>query len=109
MGMFSPPRVEGDHREGEDIKGLGVTQEVALGLAFHEVGLPLVLLGPGGLAGPSFTCEGHVPALIFSILESSVVVLQNDLCEDAVFASTLPLLERERGGGGGERRNDGMI
>lgn len=67
------------------------------------MGLPLVLLGLGGLPRSALPCESHVPALILGILERCVVVFENDLSENAVFASSFPLVEgkqrkEERGG-----------
>lgn len=64
--------------------------------ALDEVNFPLVLPGFGGLDGPTLSAEGHVPALIFSVLESSVVVLQDDLGEDAVPSSAIRLRETEK-------------
>ncbi len=64
--------------------------------ALDEVNFPLVLSGFGGLDGPTLSAEGHVPALIFSVLESSVVVLQDDLGEDAVSSSAVRLWETEK-------------
>lgn len=64
------------------------------GQALHEVGLSLVLPGARGLPGPALACEGHVPAFVLGILKRCVVVLQDDLGENAVPAVTLPL---ERG------------
>lgn len=64
--------------------------------ALDEVNFPLVLSGFGGLDGPTLSAEGHVPALVFSVLESSVVVLQDDLCEDAVPSSAIRLRETEK-------------
>lgn len=52
--------------------------------AFDEVNFALVLPGFGSLNGPTLPAEGHVPAFVSSVLESSVVVLQHYLCEDAV-------------------------
>lgn len=49
-----------------------------------EVDFPLVLPGFGGFDGPPFSGEGHVPAVILGVLEGGVVVLQDDLGEDAV-------------------------
>lgn len=63
--------------------------------SLDEMHLPLVLPGLGGLDGPAFSGEGHIPALILGILEGSVVVLQDDLCEDAVSASTAGLRNRK--------------
>lgn len=92
MRMFSPlaERLHGDG-ERKDIKWSPLTQQVPPGQALHEVGLPLVLLGLGGLPRTALACEGHVPTLILGVLERSVVVFQNNLCEDAVFASSFPL------------------
>lgn len=90
--MFSPPaeRLDGDG-EWEDIKRPPLAQQVAPGQALHEVGLPLVLLGAGGLPRAPFARERHVPALVLGILQCRVVVLQDDLGEDTVFASSFPL------------------
>lgn len=43
--------------------------------------------------------ESHVPALVLGVLQRRVVVFQNDLGEDAVFASSFLLGRRKRGGG----------
>lgn len=59
------------------------------------MGLPLVLLGLGGLPRTALACESHVPALVFGVLEGRVVVFQNDLCEDAVFAASFPLQNKK--------------
>lgn len=101
MGKFSPlaQRVNGDG-ERERVKGPPLAQQVAPGQALHEVGLSLVLLGLGGLPGAPLAREGHVPALVLGVLESRVVVLQDNLGEDAVFASSFPL------GGGGKRETE---
>lgn len=101
MGKFSPlaQRVNGDG-EWEGVKGPPLAQQVAPGQALHEVGLSLVLLGLGGLPGAALAREGHVPALVLGVLESRVVVLQDNLCEDAVFAPSFPL------GGGGKRETE---
>ena len=63
-----------------------------------EVDLPLVLPGFRGFDGPSLPGEGHVPALVFGILESCVVVLQDYLCEDTVSASPIGLWVGREGG-----------
>lgn len=52
--------------------------------ALDKVNFSLVLPGFGSLNGPTLPAEGHVPAFVFSILEGGVVVLQHNLCEDAV-------------------------
>lgn len=52
-----------------------------------EVDLPLVLSGFGGFNRSPFSGEGYIPAIILSILEGGVVVLQDNLSEDAVPAS----------------------
>lgn len=98
MGKFSPlaQRVNGNG-ERERVKGPPLAQQVAPGQALHEVGLSLVLFGLGGLPGAALAREGHVPALVLGVLESRVVVLQDNLGENAVFASSFPL------GGGGKR------
>lgn len=92
MGKFSP-LTQREHRNGERerVKRPLLAQQVALGQALHEVGLSLVLLSLGGLPGVALACEGHVPALILGILESCVIVFQDNLGEDAVFASSFPL------------------
>lgn len=59
--------------------------------ALDEVNFSLVLTGFGSLDGPTLPAEGHVPAFVFSVLESSVVVLQHNLCEDAVPSSAIGL------------------
>lgn len=64
------------------------------------MGLPLVLLGLGGLPRTALACESHVPALVFSVLERRVVIFQNNLGEDAVFASSFPLGEKRAEGEG---------
>lgn len=46
--------------------------------------LSLVLPGTGRFDGPAFSGKSHVPALILGVLESCVVVLQDNLGEDAV-------------------------
>lgn len=62
------------------------------------MGLPLVLLGLGGLPWTALPCESHEPALVLGVLERCVVVFQNNLGEDAVFASSFPLgKEKKRG------------
>lgn len=81
---FSPS----GRREADELKVFGLVR-VGEGKrtfveALDEVNFPLVLPGFGSLDGPTLSAEGHVPAFIFSVLEGSVVVLQNDLCEDAV-------------------------
>lgn len=90
--MFSP-LAEMMHRDGErkDIERSPLTQQVPLGQTLHEVGLPLVLLGLGGLPWTALACKCHVPALVLGVLQRGVVVLQNNLCEDAVFAASFPL------------------
>lgn len=55
------------------------------------MGFSLVLLGLRGLPGAALACEGHIPAFILGVLESRVIVFQDDLGEDAVFASSFPL------------------
>lgn len=60
------------------------------------MGLPLVLLGLGGLPRAPLACESHVPALVLGVLERSVVVFQNNLREDAVFASSFPLRKEKK-------------
>jgi len=67
------------------------------------VGLPLVLLSLGGLPRTALACESHVPAAVLGVLQRGVVVFQNDLGEDAVFASSFPLGKEERGEVGGEK------
>lgn len=62
------------------------------------MGLPLVLLGLGGLPWTALPCESHVPALVLGVLERCVVVFQNNLGEDAVFASSFPLGKEKKGG-----------
>lgn len=63
-----------------------------------EVDLPLVLPRPGGLDGPPFPGESHVPALILGVLERRVVVLQHYLCEDTVPAPAVGLRDgRQKG------------
>lgn len=59
-----------------------------------------MLLGLGGLPRTALACESHVPALVLGVLERCVVVFQNNLGEDAVFASSFPLGKRKEGGGG---------
>lgn len=59
--------------------------------SLDEVDFSLVLPGFGSLDRPTLPAEGHVPAFIFSVLKSSVVVLQHDLCEDAVPSSAIGL------------------
>lgn len=66
------------------------------------MGLPLVLLGLGGLPWTALARESHVPALVLGVLKRRVVVFQNNLCEDAVFAASFPL-EKKREKKGGER------
>lgn len=61
--------------------------------AFDEVDFPLVLPGFGGFDGSPFPGEGYVPAVILGILEGGVVVLQDDLGEDAVPTSAVGLPE----------------
>lgn len=50
-----------------------------------------MLFGLGGLSWTTLPRESHVPTFILGILESRIVIFQNNLSEDAVFASTLPL------------------
>ena len=50
-----------------------------------------MLLGLGGLPRTALACESHIPTLVLGILESRVVVFQDNLGEDAVFASSFPL------------------
>lgn len=57
-----------------------------------EVDFPLILSGFRGFDGSPFPSEGYVPAVIFGVLEGGVVVLQDDLGEDAVPASAVGLL-----------------
>lgn len=54
--------------------------------------LSLVLPRLGGFDGPPFPGESHIPTLILGILEGSVIVLQNNLCEDTIPASSIKLL-----------------
>lgn len=61
-----------------------------------EMDLSLVLPRPGGFDGPPFPGESHIPALILGILKSSVIVLQNNLGEDTIPATTIRLREEER-------------
>lgn len=82
--------------ERQDIKRPPVAQQVPPGETLHEVGLPLVLLGLGGLPWTAPPCESHVPALVLGVLERRVVVFQDNLGEDAVFASSFPLGERRK-------------
>lgn len=56
-----------------------------------EVDFSLVLLGFRGFHGSPFPSEGYVPAIILGILEGGVVVLQDNLGEDAVPASAAGL------------------
>lgn len=77
--MFRPVRV------GE---GMGAFVE-----PLDEVDFPLVLPGFGGFDGSSFPSEGNIPAVILGILEGGVVILQDDLGEDAVPASAVGLRE----------------
>lgn len=117
MGKSSPlaQRLHG-HGEREHFKRPPLAQQVPPGESLHEVGLPLVLLGLGGLPRPALTGESHEPALILGVLERRVVVLQNDLSKDAVFASSFPLGERQKGRGEselfwripGKRKLDGL-
>lgn len=92
MGKFSPlaQRENGDG-ERQRVKRPPLAQQVTPGQALHEVGLTLVLFGLGGLPGAALACEGHIPALVLGVLESRVIVLQDNLGEDAVFASSFPL------------------
>lgn len=92
MGVFSPlaERLNGNGQR-ERVKRPPFTQQVPPREALHEVGLPLVLLGLGGLPRAALACESHVPALVLGVLECCVVVLQDNLGEDAVFASSFPL------------------
>lgn len=62
---------------------------VSFGQPLHEVDFPLVLPGFGALAGSSFACERHVPALVLYVLESRVVILEHNLCEYAVLPLTI--------------------
>lgn len=55
----------------------------------HEMDLPLVLPRPRAFPRPSAAGEGHVPSLVPRVPQCCVVVLQNDLGEDAV--ATLPV------------------
>lgn len=53
--------------------------------------LALVLLGLHGFPGSALACKGHVPAFVLSVLQSRVVIFQNNLSEYAVPATALPL------------------
>lgn len=79
---------------------MGLGGLVALGEPLHEVHLALVLPGLGALARAALAGEGHVPALVFGVLQRRVVVLQDDLREDAVLAFAVALHGTERGRGG---------
>lgn len=70
---------------------------VALGKPLHEMHLPLVLPGLGALARAALAGEGHVPALVLGILQRCVVVLQDDLREDAVLAFAIALRRGQSG------------
>lgn len=56
-----------------------------------EMDFSLVLPRPGGFDGPPFPGESHIPALILGILESCVIVLQDNLCEDTIPAPAVGL------------------
>lgn len=105
MGVLSPlaERLNGDGQR-KRIKRPPFTQQVPPREALHEVGLPLVLLGLGGLPWAALARESHVPALVLGVLECRVVVLQNNLGEDAVFASSFPLQRGQKQGEGGGLR-----
>lgn len=64
---------------------------MAPGQPLHEVDLALVLPRLGALAGPALASEGHVPSLVLGILQRCVVILQHNLCEDAVLAFAVAL------------------
>jgi len=92
--VFDPlAKVVGDRagHKRHDVERPPVGQQVAPGQPLHEVRLPVVLLGARGLARAAPAREGHVPALVLGVLQCRVVVLQDDLCEDAVFASSFAL------------------
>lgn len=52
----------------------------------HEMDLALVLARARAFPRPPAAGEGHVPALVAGVPQRRVVVLQDDLCEDAVAA-----------------------
>lgn len=97
LGVSSPftSPVEGIVEELKASVGLGGL--VALGKPLHEMHLPLVLPGLGALARAALAGEGHVPALVLGILQRCVVVLQDDLREDAVLAFAVALRTGQRG------------
>jgi len=76
---------------------VGLGGLVALGKPLHEMHLPLVLPSLGALARAALAGEGHIPALVLGVLQRRVVVLQDDLREDAVLAFAVAL-RREEGG-----------
>lgn len=88
LGRFSVAFGPSGRREADELEVFGLLGvgegERACVEAFDEVNFPLVLPGFGGLDGTTLPAEGHEPAFVSSVLESGVVVLQNDLCEDAV-------------------------
>ena len=88
------PRVEGvvNEVEGSVVDGQRVL--MAFRKSLHEVDLALVLSGPRAFPGPPSASERHVPALIACIPQRCVVVLQNNLCEDAV--TTLAIFLQEK-------------
>lgn len=79
-----------------NIEGLVLSEQVSSWKAFHEMSFSLVLLRACCLPGTAFTCERHVPAFVLGILQCGVVVLQDDLSENAVLAMTLPLEQGQR-------------
>lgn len=83
------PRVEGIVNE---VKGPVVDGQWVL-MAFreslHEVDFALVLPCPRAFPGPPSASKCHIPALIACIPQRCVVVLQNNLSEDAVTTLTI--------------------
>lgn len=60
--------------------------QVALGQPLHEVHLPLMLPGLRPFPGSSFAGEAHEPAFVLGVLQCRVVILQDNLGENAILA-----------------------
>lgn len=50
-----------------------------------------MLPGLRGFPGSTLARKGHVPTFVLGVLQSRVVIFQNNLCEYAVPATALPL------------------